>query len=399
MNILYIVQQSIYNNKGQWLSADSNPMMIMGIIDQLLEKTDWKFDVMISPIEMFADITDYRQLLVRPSERVRFIPRPGPVSAFTNRYHFDVELFTEVFKAKHYDVVINNIIELTRNIKTLLWEMKKPVKIVVGNYWIDCPMVGEEKIDLRVSYDWRQIDGAQCADLVTFTCQSTKQIFLINCAHRMNFAVSTEIGRRATIWDFGFSAYELDLYAPVPERNPLKRIVFPNRLSMINYTHHEEFIKAVNDLYEKRQDFEVVFTNPSQKVSWEWLKANVKPLKVISEKTLNREEYINLLWSSDISVSLYTNERYGGCANVEAIYCGTYPVMTNYGEYIRRARPDFQKVELDLSNLEAVLDNALNMCQKEPVEERIHRNNLVYNQSSYEKVSQTVIEDIRELVV
>jgi len=182
-----------------------------------------------------------------------------------------------------------------------------------------------------------------------------------------------------------------------PIRFDKKTILFPNRLSLINYTHHKEFIQAVNSLYEKRKDFQVIFTNPSHKVSWEELQSSVKPLHITQVSPLDRGQYCRLLWMSDIIVSLYTIERYGGCANVEGIYCGLYPVMTNFGEYKGRVKPNFPLVDLDLNNLESIINTALDNCQVESDEERHSRSDFVYRTSSYEVVSDVVIRDIKRI--
>ena len=370
--------------------------MTMGIVNELILKTDWNVDIMLAPLHSFEDLEQYEDLCINKSPRIHFIQRPGPVSAFTNRYHFDVGLFTQTLLNKHYDVVVNNIIELTRNIKTVLYDNKLKAKIIVGNYWMDCPEIGENKVPKEISYDWRQIDGAECADLVTFTCYSTKRIFLKNLETKFNAPkCSTIIQMKSTIWNFGFSAEELDRYKTTEKFDRLT-VVFPNRLSGINYTHHKEFIQIVNELYNEGYNFQVVFTNPSGKVSWEELKNLVKPLKIISEKPLNRKEYIELLWMSDIVVSLYTIERYGGCANVEAIYCGNYPVMTKFGEYLTRVPPEFDNfVEVDLSNLKEVLKKVLTTKVDPNFYARIKEN--ITSTSSYERVSRRVISDIERL--
>jgi hypothetical protein len=103
-------------------------------------------------------------------------------------------------------------------------------------------------------------------------------------------------------------------------------------MSGINYTHHFEFIKAIDILYEKRKDFQVVFCNPSNKVEWSWIKNNVKALKIMKEYPLTRQEYIELLWKGDISVHLYTIERYSGCCLRESIYCNNLIIAPNIYE-------------------------------------------------------------------
>jgi hypothetical protein len=399
MKILYILQQSVYNNEGKWLTGDSNIQMMRGIIGELLEKTDWTFDIIIAPLKDFADIKSFDMLL--KSERVRWIERETAVNAFTNRYNFDVEWFTNVLvydcEPGYYDIVWNNIIELSRNIKTILWANKLKAKLISCNYWIDCPTIGEAKIDTSISYDFRQIDGAECSDLVPFTCESTREAFINNAVVRGNILTAYAIKEKSTIWDFGFSQKELDTYY-TSLKFPKKTIVFPNRLSGINYTHHEEFIIAVNDLYRERQDFQVMFCNPSQKYSWEWLMGNVKPFYLYSSSPLSREAYITLLWRSHIVMSLYTIERYGGCSNVEAIYCGCIPIMPKFGEYGKRAPKDYLFVKSDLSNLKTVINVYLNILKTDEIQkEWLHMRQHVLQHSAYEQVGQRVIDDILNL--
>lgn len=400
MKVLYILQQSVYNNDGKWLTADSNIQMMRGIISELLEKTDWTFDILIAPLEDFYDIKSFDDIL--KSDRIGWIERKTSINAFTNRYNFYVQQFTSILMIKDYDIVWNNIIELSRNIKTVLWANKLKAKLISCNYWIDCPTIGEAKVDESISYDWRQIDGAECSDLVPFTCQSTKHAFFENAYNRINKDVVNQIRKKSTIWDFGFSQKELNKFNPSKQGKMPKfdkiTILFPNRLSGINYTHHEEFIKAVNSLYQKRQDFQVIFCNPSQKYSWKWLEENVKPFRFYGYLPFSREEYIKLLWMSDIIMSLYTIERYGGCCNVEGIYCGCVPIMTEFGEYIHRAPKDYLLVNKDLSNLENIINYYLNTYKTQRIIGNLeYMKQLIFQTSSYEVISERVINDINKL--
>jgi hypothetical protein len=111
MNILYVMQQSIYNNEGKWISADSNINMGIGIFTELLEKTDWNIYVLIGQLSDFADIKSYDELLKH--DRLHFIEYPFPVDAFMNRQNFDVKAWDKMFKSiPQPDIVWNNISEL-----------------------------------------------------------------------------------------------------------------------------------------------------------------------------------------------------------------------------------------------------------------------------------------------
>jgi hypothetical protein len=124
MNILYILQQSIYNNETppKWLTLDSNINMAVGAITNILKlRPDWHFHVLIAPLSDFANIASYDEIMSHPN--VHFIPYPFPVNAFLNRQHFDTTQFGLVVKnlsesGVAIDVVWNNITELTRTIKT-----------------------------------------------------------------------------------------------------------------------------------------------------------------------------------------------------------------------------------------------------------------------------------------
>jgi hypothetical protein len=398
MNILYILQQSIYNNEGKWISADSNINMMVGMLREVTRRTNWKFYILIGRLEDFTGITSYDEIFKH--ENVTFIPYKFPVDAFLNRQHFDIFSFDEVMKTlPKIDVIWNNLTEATRNIKTYLYYKKLPAKIISSCYWLDTPQIkGQNKVPPEISYQWRQFDGFECSDLVTFTCESTIEAFIKNAQGFFHKGSLTKIINKSTIWDFGYSQKEMDQFK-VASGFYIRKILFLNRLSGINYTRHEEFIKAVNELYDDIGGvFEVIFTNPSQKYSWDQLKSMVKPLRVYSEKPLTREEYIKLLWSSDISVHLYTTELYGGCAHRESLHCNNIVVTPKVFEYERIQGQQYPfYVREDLKNLKSVLKKAVLQGQFKEIPEidKIMERN---KESSFEVVADKVVFDINQLV-
>jgi len=405
MNILYILQQSIYTNSDppKWRTADSNIQMMRGILDQLTIHTDWKFYVLIAPLSNFDDITEYKTLVDHPN--VTFIPYYFPVNAFWNRQHFDILEFNSIWKfLPTIDIVWNNITELSRNIKTYLFFEKSKAKLITCCYWLDCPELGQEKVDTAISYDWRQIDGFECSDLAVFTCDSTRDAFWKNSRKKINIGFVDSIMEKSTVWDFGYSQKELDSYDAPSYKIPT--IAFLNRMSGINYTHHLEFIDAINMLAKKRKDFQVIFTNPSKKIPWQWIKDNVKNLHVPTED-FSRQDYLDLLHSADITVHLFEKELYGGCAHRESLHCKNIVVTPNVAEYARiqgSAYPFYTKITPE--DLCRVLEKALDsfqthkgisetFCYKGTSEfkEILERN----RQSSYEVVKDQVIKDINNL--
>lgn len=392
--VLYVLQQSIFHD-GKWISADSNINMMIGVITELLNQTEWEFMIVVgSP---FEDINHLQDIFSHP--RVKYHIMKWPVNAVLPRYTFYTEEWEILFKTFQPTILWNNIPELTRNFRALISCMDYRALLIHCNYWMDTPLVDEvAKVDERYSYELRQIDGALSADIVAFTCESTKAAFFSNFGMRINtLDLLGEIEKKSVIWDFGFSMNELLQYKDNPYHFDKPTFVFPNRLSESGYTHYHEFIDVVNRA-STIVDFQVVFTNPSNKVSWEWLEKEVKPLHIIKRGPLTREEYARLLWGADFIVSLYTNERYGGCANVEGIFCNCLPIMPNTFEYEKRAPkgyPLFLEGEIATINLLEMITKGVKQHQqiKEAYSEWMVLN--IGYRSSFEFVTENVIEHIQ----
>ena len=191
------------------------------------------------------------------------------------------------------------------------------------------------------------------------------------------------------------------------------RILFLNRLSGINYSHHEEFFEAIRDIWEERQDFEVVFTNPSRKISFEEIAEKCPayvPYK--DNKPLSRKEYWELLYTGDVSVHLFTIERYSGCALRESIAAGNIPVVAQCYEQNRIVNNSQFTVEIDedknidKESLKYSLKHALDSCfwrgadafhftgMAEIMRGIKERN----KESSFEHTAKIVIEDINRVL-
>lgn len=383
MNILYILQQSIYDSNNKWRSADSNINMMVGAINEILHRTkEYHFYILIGNLKDFGDIQNFNEIIPSNSN-VHFVEYNFPVDAFLNRQHFNVIEFDNMFsKLPKIDIVWNNITEISRNIKTYLVKQKSNAKLITTCYWLDTPEIKEPKVEYDISYQYRQFDGFLCSDLCVFTCESTKQAFFENAEKIFSKKLVNKIKRKQAIWDFGFSTREAYTYY-VKNKSNKKTILFLNRLSGINYTHHEQFIRAVNKLYEKRQDFQVVFTNPSGKYTTDQLINMVKPFKLYNNgKPLSREQYFKLLWESDVSFHGFLEERYGGCSFRESLFCGNITVTPKVFEYERILGNSYKYYTNNkFTDLDKVLDRALDA--KKATTKSIYKRN---SYSSFEVV-------------
>lgn len=405
LNLLYILQQSIYNKKNKWLTADSNINMMTGMLREVTRlRPDWHFYILIAKLKDFADISSYDEIFKH--KNVHFIPYDFPVDAFLNRQNFDVKKFHAMWnKLPSIDVVWNNITELSRNIKTYLVRAKSDAKLITTCYWLDAPEIGQEKVDRSISYDWRQFDGFECSDLAVFTCHSTADAWRKNALAKFRFGYTSKIIMKSTIWDFGYSESELNGYNLVPkklvkEKDGKKTILFLNRLSGINYTHHQEFIEALQILKGIREDdWQVVMTNPSQKFSAKELQENVPNLWLYQGgKALTREEYVWLLSLGDISVHLFERELYGGCSHRESLYMGNIPVTPKVFEYKRiqgKRYPFYTSVKP--SHIADALNKALNFIDKNKSPRWLKDMKIRNHESSFEAISGRVVSDIETL--
>lgn len=401
MKILYILQQSIVNKTDtpRWSTADSNVQMFAGLLNQIDQHTEWDVTAVVGG--PFVDEDAWCDIFMK--SRAKWMKMPIPVDPVLARYTFHTDFWRATLAAEQPDVIINCVAELTRNFRALLWSMDLRVPVIQCCYWLDLPHIYEGKIAEELSYELRQLDGALAADAVVFTCQSAKEGFFDNLKELGGFN-GEYIEKKSTIWDFGFSAEEIEQGEQDISFDKCT-FLFPNRLSDNGYTHFQTFIDAANILWQRRKDFQVVFTNPSQRIPWSELKQRVKPLYIVKESQLTRTEYVATLWKTHVVVSLFLTERYGGCANVEAMYAQNLPIMPKVHEYARRAPNDYPLFvpmragaamnPWDLANTMAyAIDHYDDIVQKHGDAMREH----VYHQSSFESVFERVKSDVEKVV-
>jgi len=340
--MLYVLQQSILDNDRNWLSADSNINMASGFFRAWINHDDmegYEVDVMIAPIVTFGDIVDFTDVF--PTHpRLSFIQTSMTRNAALNRMDFRSWQWSQIIQNRHYDVIVTCVPEWVLGIKTTYDTLKMvPPKIVAQCFWLDTPMIGEPKQPESVTLQYRQAEGFALADLVVFTCQSTRNAWIQNAIKLLAPKPITEIMAKMTVWDFGYSEAEVkEMIGGGTERrlNDVVRIGFLNRMGSDGYTNASLFIDALRILKsdpDYANNFEVVFTNPSKRVDENWLEENVPNfVSFMDGKTLTRKEYFQFLYECDVTVHLFVKERYGGCALRESIAAGNYTVVANCHE-------------------------------------------------------------------
>ena len=180
------------------------------------------------------------------------------------------------------------------------------------------------------------------------------------------------------------------------------------------YTNAPIFIEAVRILKsdpEYADNFEVVFTNPSKRVSEQWLKDNVANfVSFMDGKTLSRKEYFQFLYECDVTVHLFVKERYGGCALRESIASGNYAVVASCHEQETlvkdrnlRVRPEDLTPENVAETLRYAIDVVLERNLDDNTLDRAYerRNDMRsanYTRCSFEQTTKTVLNDLVKLI-
>jgi hypothetical protein len=418
--MLYVLQQSILDNDRNWLSADSNINMASGFFRAWIDHNDmegYEVEVMITPIVSFGDIVDFTDVF--PAHpRLNFIQTQMTRNAALNRMDFRSWQWSQIIQNRHYDVIVTCVPEWVLGIKTTYDMLKMaPPKIVAQCFWLDTPMIGEPKQPEAITLQYRQAEGFVLADLVVFTCQSTRNAWIQNAIKLLAPKPITEIMAKMTVWDFGYSQSEVEEMVgggSMRRKTDVARIGFPNRMGSDGYTNASAFIAALRILKDDPQyadSFEVVFTNPSKRVSEDWLKENVPNfVSFMDGKTLTRKEYFQFLYECDITVHLFVKERYGGCALRESIAAGNYTVVADCHEQQSLVMDASLRVSVDPLTSDDIADAlryAIDVILERnmPIEDCDRASDLRYDtmfgnysRCSFEETTKTVLADLAKLI-
>lgn len=277
------------------------------------------------------------------------------------RYGLDQDTVCAAILAADPDVVWNHIPEAAALIRACLDAVGSKAKLVSMGFWLDLPIVDEhQQKGSGFTFAFDQFSGFLHSDVVGFTSISTLRAFFANWSSmfgRMDYTrdVMRRLEEKTHVFDFGYSHEELLHYWPKKiERDPdTFNIFFPNRLTAQGYTHAREFIEACQSLIKRGMPLQVFFTNPGKKMK----KTELVDLLgdhvwcPDDDHTLTRAEYFEVMSKCDLGVSLFTTERYGGCASREYAAAGLkvlWPYVNEYARLIDVASPrDYVAIDLE----------------------------------------------------
>jgi len=290
-----------------------------------------------------------------------------------------------------YSIIRNNIPERAPAIK----ELYHDVPLVYANYFVDTPTHPKSAGKLYPL----QLNGALASDILTFTTEIIREDFLASAPEGVRKVLEN---KPTYILDLGFPAKEIEDFDEnsynfkykYDEELPI--VFFPNRITKPDYTNFEVFAKAIMEIEKKYPDlkFNLFIANPTGKY---YTPEDFSKMfrNYIPTKGLEREEYLYLIKKAHCVVTLFLDELYGGCANVESIYAGAYPIMPKINEYKNRAPEDYPFfVKPDLSDLAEIIYNCIKTPKDFSLIKWMKQN--VYNRSSLEKAALIIDEIIRK---
>lgn len=121
-------------------------------------------------------------------------------------------------------------------------------------------------------------------------------------------------------------------------------LLFVQRCSSSNYTHHREFIEAIKILrIDQSWQGRVVFTDPTGYLEHqgrhEITGLYLPELNIEYAHCASRDAYYKLLGDSKVAVAMMTDDLHGGVAIREAIASGCIPVLLDQPAYHEMLQP------------------------------------------------------------
>ena len=383
-NILYYPQMSMYDKQTKKLlpEADGNINMMRNTINEWKKyRPDDKFFVLI-PEGVFLPFAIDLKI-----DCQYFTYKNYVVSARINRFNFPMNEFSSILKDYKFDLIINDVIELTSNFKQLFnIEFGYTPKIISNIRHLDDV--------INHQYMHRVIDGIIQSDLVTILSETMyykldQQITLLTGGHN--------ITNKVVIFEPSISEKEITKYLTNAKIIDMRKITitFPGRLAKgeERRTNWDKFTTAIWELRKKRQDFEVYFTDPNNALEIgtevsDWTKTIPK----------DRNAFLNLLHKTDVIVSLMDVEGFGGISIREGLLFGCRPVIPNIHEYKKMAPkgcPYFIKSPIEVDDLVRALERAIRFGKKNFYRDNWHN---LGKQFTVEEQFKSLLPKIEELL-
>ena len=332
--------------------------------------------------EILKKRNDYHFYVTLPKSQIGNVPFNTPLVTLLpydytggagNKYHFDTKQLWKLMdmRKKDWDFLISNEVLLGNHFLNLFcYRSHFDIPIVNYIHWVN-------------PNQYQKMDMWSCI----YNCSKTycnseygKELALNGIDDIFKEDVSERIRNNLRVLHVGFNDKEL-LEQKTTDKFDVPTLVFNHRISQ--YTGYEKLIKMCQKLYKENVKFKLVFTNPATPMARGSLRKY--PFIEVKEKPMDYQDYIKLLWKSDICFGLHTGENQWSIAFLEALFCNNIPITTN--DIFFKEMLGEQTFELD--DLRYVIENIDDLPSPKYPISRFYWRNLVNDYiEMYESVSE-----------
>lgn len=371
MKLLYVPQASMrsYDDSMWLLNRDAQITKMFSYVRALPDGWSWDF---VLPEHSTHPSVGSR--LAWPRNVEIQLQHQGD-NVLENRYHFNISSSRMILRTRKSDVVLLEIPEHARAWRVAMAREGLDIPIVSMVEHVD--LYDETRIDERVRFMLRQIDGCLASDATAFPLPGMKHEWLDAARLALSGELFEDVATsRLPVWRAIFSPVEVESavdadklaeYREIAWEMPVVNIV--SRLSDNKRTRHMELFEACRELGRRRQ-FEVWVQNPNDAMTDDEIRQQLPKHEAlgalrIAPREQPRSEYIDSLWRSDIVPILYPQSHIYSVGCLEAIAAQNI-IVTVQPERLGDDGPGLHLADGSVESIVHGLDAAMDIVEGRP---------------------------------
>lgn len=330
MRILSVLNFSNVRNP----AADSGIRLQRELLGALARKRRDYFFYLLIPKEVEHQIGS-----ILDAPNVQLIPTTSMSRQQGGAHHFDLRELETLFDLRRIDVdvLFVNQPELTAGLLEFFNKVHF-FDLHSFNYihWMDWRRNDAVKNRWNVPGNLTLLTSILMSEVTGCNSAYGKGKIIEEAARWFNDSATGAIERKLVPLHPGIQVSEV-CAAKVRTRHPLKTLIYPFRAQ--KYTGFRALVDHLAALWQKRQDFRLVVTNPS---GYDYIKKLPQRLPFIEVKQFNRAQYLRELWKADIVVACHNGSSQWSLAAAEALAAECVPLFNSesfLGELLGAALP------------------------------------------------------------
>ena len=361
-SVLWIPQLSMNNGTVMYPSRDGNCIILNTFLKYFatIPTVDWMVHLLLPPLDIIDkdDFKEFDRILGDtlkncPNVHFSYFKSQSKLSPIQNRYYFD-DSIPERLKMCHYDLIVNNIPEISRNIVAFYPPGYKGKLISCHwfpDYFFKNDLTGSWNNGNKISYSFRQLDGILSSDANIFICDSTMHGWQENILDTFRRGAAEKIFKNSPMLSLCMT--DLTEYKEIREnmsvhfqpKYSVTTAIFPSRITASMYTNWHEAFKMF--LFPDTVG-RIIFCNPSGDKGIKCIEEHFPDVEfedgeeqalfasgnkidarsynggsiIVLRQPLTKQQYYEIAFYSHSVINLYFAERYGGIAIREVITIG-----------------------------------------------------------------------------